>query len=91
MLKIFIFQNLLPWGGGIDRWVGTIDHMVIKISLEHDLTHLKTPYIMFLMLKIFIFQKYPTLGGGIGWGIDRWVGTIDHMVLKMSLEHETTH
>ena len=45
---------------------------------------------MFLMLKIFIFQKYPTRGGGIGWGIDRWDGTIDHMVLKMSLEYETT-
>ena len=45
---------------------------------------------MSLMLKIFIFQKNPTLGGGIGWGIDRWVGPIDHIVLKMSLEHETT-
>ena len=44
---------------------------------------------MSLMLKIFIFHKNPTWGGGIGWGIDRWVGTIDHMVLKMSLEHKT--
>ena len=43
-----------------------------------------------LILKILIFQKYPTWGGGIGWGIDRWVGTIDHSVLEMSLEHELT-
>ena len=69
LLKIFLFHKNSTWGGKIgweiDRWVGTIDHMVIKMSLEHDLTHLKTLY-MSLMLKIFIFQKYPTRGGGIG-------------------------
>ena len=59
---------------GIPRWVGTIDDIVLKMSLEHETTS----------------KKYPTCSGGIGWGIDRWVGTIDHIVLKMSLEHETT-
>ena len=45
---------------------------------------------MSLMLKIFIFHNNPTWGGAIWWGMDRWDGTIDHMVLKMSLEHKTT-
>ena len=40
--------------------------------------------------NLCISEKYPTWGGGIGWGIDRWVGTIDNIVLKMGLEHETT-
>ena len=43
-----------------------------------------------LMLKIFIFEKNPSWVGVDGWGIDRWIGRIDHIVLKMSLEHETT-
>ena len=43
-----------------------------------------------IMMKIFIFEKNPSWGGVVGWGIPRWVGTIDDLVLKMSLEHETS-
>ena len=45
---------------------------------------------MSLLLKIFLFHKNSTWGGKIGWEIDRWVDTIDHSVLEMSLEHELT-
>ena len=43
---------------------------------------------MVLVLKTFIFQNLLLWGGRIGWGIDMWVGKIDNMVLKTSLEHE---
>ena len=31
--------EIAPLGRRIERWVGTIDHMVLKMNLGHKLTH----------------------------------------------------